>query len=86
VTEADLAAFHAVGWLPGGVLSSTIDLEFLTIDKIVIVYFESHLMAGLGLPPSKFLVSILNFLRCELVHIKPNAITALNCFNMLCKC
>jgi hypothetical protein len=29
VIAADLAAYHAAGWLPGGVLSSTIDLEFL---------------------------------------------------------
>jgi hypothetical protein len=86
VTEVDVAAYHATGWLPGGVISSASDLEFLTIDQIVIVYFESHLIIGLGLPPSKFLVSILNFLRCELVHLNPNAIVALNCFSMLCEC
>jgi hypothetical protein len=86
VTEADLAAYHAAGWLPGGVLSSTTDMEFPTISKTIIICFVSHLMAGLGLPPSKFLVSILNFLRCELVHMNPNFITTLNCFSMLCKC
>jgi hypothetical protein len=83
VTEADLAAYHAISWLPSGVLSSTIGLEFPTIDKTIIVYFESHLMSRLGLPPRKFLVSILNHLRCELVHLNPNAIAALNCFSIL---
>jgi hypothetical protein len=47
---------------------------------------ESHLMCGLGLPPSKFLVSILNYLGCELVHLNPNAIATLNYFSMLCEC
>jgi hypothetical protein len=56
------------------------------VDNTPIIYFESHLIAGLGLPPSKFLVSILNFLRCELVHLNPNAIIALNYFTMLCEC
>jgi hypothetical protein len=40
----------------------------------------------LGLPQSKFLISILNYLRCELVHLNPNVITALSCFNMMCEC
>jgi hypothetical protein len=86
VTEVDLAACHTVDWLPGRVLSSTTDLEFPMIDKTIIVCFESHLMAGLGLPPSKFLVSILNYLRCELVHLNPNAIAVLSYFSMLCEC
>jgi hypothetical protein len=86
VTEADLAAYHDIGWLPGGVLSSTTDLEFSMIDKTIIACFEFDLMAGLGLPPSKFLILILNYLRCELVHLNPNAITTLNCFSMMCEC
>jgi hypothetical protein len=86
VIEADLAAYHAISWLPGGVLSSTTNLKFPTIDKIVIVCFEFHLMAGLGLPPSKIFVSILKYLGCELVNLNPNAITALSCFRMLCEC
>jgi hypothetical protein len=53
-------------------------VEVLTVDNSTIVCFECHLIAGLGLPPSKFLVSILNFLGCELVHLNPNAITALS--------
>jgi hypothetical protein len=86
VTEADRAAYHAVGWLSGGVVSSISDLEFPTVDNTTIVCFECHLIAGLGLPPSKFLVSILNFLRCELVHLNPNTINVLSCFAMLCEC
>jgi hypothetical protein len=85
VTEAYLAAYHIIGWLLGGVLSSTTDLEFPVIDKTIIICFESNLVAGLGLPPSKFLVSILNYLRCELVHLNPNTIIALSCFSILCE-
>jgi hypothetical protein len=55
------------------------------VDNTTIVYFESHLIVGLGLPPSKFL-SILNFLRCELVLLNLNAIAKLVCFTMLHEC
>jgi hypothetical protein len=86
MTKADDAANHATCWLPGGVEFSISDLEFPTVDNSTVVYFESHLIAGLGLPPSKFLVSILNFLRCELIHLNPNAIAVLSYFTTLCKC
>jgi hypothetical protein len=86
VTDAYLVAYHAAGWQPGGVISSSSELEFSMVDKTTIVCFESHLIVGLGLPISKFLVSILNFLKCELVHLSPNAITTLSCFIMICEC
>jgi hypothetical protein len=85
VTEANGSAYHTVGWLLGGVESFIPDLEFFTVDNTTIVYFESHLVARLDLPPSKFLISIMNFLRCELVHLNLNVITALSCFTMLCE-
>jgi hypothetical protein len=85
VTEADCAAYHATGWLLGGVVSIS-DMEFPTVDNTTIVCFESHLIAGIGLPPSKFLVCIPKFLRCELVHLNLNAIAALIYFTMLCEC
>jgi hypothetical protein len=86
VIEADRAAYHATSWLLGGVESSISDLEFPMVDNNTIVCFKSHLIDGPSLPLSKFLVSILNFLRCELVHLNPNAIAVLNYFTMLCKC
>jgi hypothetical protein len=55
VIEVDLAAYHATGWLPGGVLFSTSDLEFPAIDKTIIVCFKSHLIAGLAFPQANFL-------------------------------
>jgi hypothetical protein len=86
ITEAGLSAYHISDWLPGGMLSSTTNLEFPTINKTNIVCCESHLMVGLGLPLGKFLVSILNYLRCELVHLNLNAIIAHSYFSMLCEC
>jgi hypothetical protein len=74
VTDKDITAYHAANWLPGVLLCTNI------------ACFESHLMCGLGLPPSKFLVSILNYIGCELVYLHPNAIFALSCFSMLCEC
>jgi hypothetical protein len=43
-------------------------------------------MCGLHHPLSKFLVSMLNYIGCELVHLHLNAILALSCFSMLCEC
>jgi hypothetical protein len=71
VTEADRFTYHFAGWLPGGLESFIPDLEFPTIDNTTVICFESHLIVGLSLPPSKFLISILNFLMCELVRAGP---------------
>jgi hypothetical protein len=57
-----------------------------TIHNSTVVCFVSHFIAGLGPPPSKFLVAIMNYLGCELVHFNLNAIAALSCFIMLCEC
>jgi hypothetical protein len=75
-----------VGWLLGGLESFIPDLEFPMQDNTIVVCFQSHLAAGLGLPPSKFLVSILNFLKCKLVHLNLNVIATLSCFTMLYEC
>jgi hypothetical protein len=56
------------------------------ISGSTILYFESYLIAGLGLPPNKFLAAIVNFLGYDLVHFNPNSIIALSCFIMLCEC
>jgi hypothetical protein len=61
-------------------------VEYLTVDDTTMVCFESHLVAGLGLPPSKFLVAVMSHLGCELFHFNSNAIAALSYFMMLCKC
>jgi hypothetical protein len=86
ITEADHQAYHSAGWLTGGLESLVSEVDVPIVDGSTVVYFECHLVAGLGLPPSKFLVTIMNFLGCELVHFNLNAITALSCFTMLCEC
>jgi hypothetical protein len=86
VDEDDISNFHTAGWLPGDLVCSPTSLEFKTIDRTNIAYFELHLMCSLRLPPSKFLITILNCLGCELIHLHPNAIDALSCFSMLCEC
>jgi hypothetical protein len=79
-------ACHSTDWLIGGLESSVPEVDVPTVDGSTVVCFESHLVAGLSLPPSKFLVDIMNFLGCELVHFNPNAIAALSCFTMMCEC
>jgi hypothetical protein len=86
VTEADRSAYHATNWLGGRLVSLVPTVEVPTVDNTIVVCFESHLVAGLGLNPSKFLVAITNFLGCELVHLNLNAIAAPSWFIMMCEC
>jgi hypothetical protein len=54
ITNMDITVYHDAGWLLGVLLCSTTSLDFPTIDRTNTVYFESHMMCGSGLPPSKF--------------------------------
>jgi hypothetical protein len=85
MTDKDITNFHDIDWLPGGLLCTPTTLEFPIMDRANIVCFELHLMCGLGHPLNKFLVDVLNYLGCELVHLHLNAIITLSCFNMLCE-
>jgi hypothetical protein len=67
VSEEELQAYHSHGWLTGNMLSSIPKVEVPAITSSIVLCFESHLLAGLGLPPSKFLVAIMNYLDCSLV-------------------
>jgi hypothetical protein len=64
VSEEELQAYHRRGWLTGNVLSSIPEVDVPTIHDSSVLCFESHLLAGLGLPPSKFLAAIMNYLGC----------------------
>jgi hypothetical protein len=86
VTDTECQGYHDLGWLTGNLLSSIPKVDVPTVDGSVVFYFESHLVARLGLPLSKFLVSIMNFLSCSLIHFNPNALTTLCSFTMLCEC
>jgi hypothetical protein len=86
VTEDDRRAYHDRGWLIGNLVSFIPEVDVPTVEGSTILCFESQLAAGIGLPPSKFLSSIMNYLGCSLVHLNTNAILALSSFVMLCKC
>jgi hypothetical protein len=86
VTDAKCQGYHDLGWLIGNLLSSIPEVDFPTVDGSIVLCFESHLNARLGLPHSKFLVSIMNFLGCSLIHFNPNALAAFSSFAMLCEC
>jgi hypothetical protein len=85
VSEANHQSYHDFGWLTGNLISSIHEVYVPTTHGSTVVCFESHLVAGLGHPPSKFLVAIMNFLGCEMVHFNPNAIATLSCFTKLCE-
>jgi hypothetical protein len=86
VMDSERQGYHDLGWLTGNLLSSIPEVDVPTVDGSFMLCFESHLIAGLGLPPGKFLVSIMNFLACSLIHFNPNALAALSSFTMLCEC
>jgi hypothetical protein len=86
VTEDDRRAYHDHGWLTSNLVSFIPEVDVPIIEGSNIIFFESQLAAGVGLPPSKFLSSIMNYLGCSLVHLNSNAVLALNSFVMLCEC
>jgi hypothetical protein len=86
VTEADRKAYHDLGWLSGNLISFIPEVDVPTVEGSTILCFECQLAAGLGLPPSKFLFSVLSYLGCSLVHLNANVVSALSSFAMICEC
>jgi hypothetical protein len=86
VNEDDCRAYHDRGWLTGNLVSFIPEVDVPTVEGSTIIFFESQLAAGMGLPPSKFLSSIMNHLGCSLVHLNTNAVLALSSFVLLCEC
>jgi hypothetical protein len=86
VTEADRKAYHDLGWLSGNLISFIPEVDVPTIEGSTVLCFECQLAAGLGLPPSKFLSSVMSYLGCSLVHLNANVVSALSSFAMLCEC
>jgi hypothetical protein len=64
VTEDDHRVYHDCGWLTGNLVSFIPEVDVPTIEGSTIICFESQLAAGIVLPPSKFLSSIMNYLGC----------------------
>jgi hypothetical protein len=62
VTEDDRRAYHNRGWLTGNLVSFISEVDVPTVEGSTVLFFESQLTAGLGLPPGKFLSSIMNYL------------------------
>jgi hypothetical protein len=62
MTKDDHRAYHDRGWLTGNLVSFILEVDVPTVEGSTILCFESQLAAGIGLPPSKFLSSIMNYL------------------------
>jgi hypothetical protein len=62
VTEDDRRAYHDRGWLTSNLVSFIPEVDVPTIESSTILCFKSQLAAGLGLPSSKFLFSIMKML------------------------
>jgi hypothetical protein len=85
ITEVNRRAYHSFGLLNGGLEPTIPIVEYPIVDGTTVVCFESHLVARLGFPSSKFHIAVMSHLGYEQVHFNPNAITALSCFAMLCE-
>jgi hypothetical protein len=86
VTDGECQAYHERAWLTGNAISFILEVDVLTVEGSTVICFESYLVIRLGLSPSKFLVTIMGYLNCELFHFNPNAISALSTFVILCEC
>jgi hypothetical protein len=86
VTEADHHTYHDLGWLSGNLISFIPEVDVPTVDGSTVLCFECQLAARLGLPPSKFLSSVMSYLGCSLVHLNANVVSALRSFAILCEC
>jgi hypothetical protein len=85
VTEDDRRAYHDRRLLTGNLVSFIPEVDVPTVEGSTIFFFESQLTAGVGLPPSKFFSSIMNYLGCSLVHLNSNIVSALSSFVMMCE-
>jgi hypothetical protein len=86
VTEDDRRVYYDHEWLTGNLVSFIPEVDVPIVEGSTILYFECQLAAGLGLPPGKFLSSIMNYLGCSLVHLNTNVVSAFSSFVMLCEC
>jgi hypothetical protein len=86
VSEDALQAYHNHGCLTSNILSSIPEVDVPTIVGSSVLCFKSHLLTGLGLPPSKFLAAIMNYHGRSLIHFNAIAIAALSNFVMLYEC
>jgi hypothetical protein len=62
ITNDECQAYPERGWLTGNIISSVPEVDIPTTEDSTVVCFESHLVARLGHPPSKFLVTIMGYL------------------------
>jgi hypothetical protein len=67
-------------------LSIIPEVDVPTVHGSTVLFFESHLLARLGLPTNKFLAAIMNYLGCSLVHFNANDNATLSSFTMLYEC
>jgi hypothetical protein len=60
VTDAERQSYHDFGWLASNLISTILEVDVPTVSGFTILCFESYLIAGMGLLPSKFLAAIMN--------------------------
>ncbi|TVU30424.1 hypothetical protein EJB05_22048, partial [Eragrostis curvula] len=87
IDEAFIQVLRKTGWISDLVITKENkgDMCF-SFDTTEISVFESHMICGFNLPPSKFLERVCKFYKIELIHLKPQAVALLSLFSTLCEC
>jgi hypothetical protein len=78
ISEQQLQAFHNRGWLTANVISTIPEVDVPTVYGLTILCFMSYLLVRLGLLPSKFFATTMNYLDCSLVHFNANVLAVLS--------
>ncbi|TVU25399.1 hypothetical protein EJB05_27894, partial [Eragrostis curvula] len=81
IDEDYIKELRDLGWISDFVVTKeNKGAMCFSFDTTEIPVFESHLICGFNLPPSKFLE------RHRALHLKPQAIALLSIFSTLCEC
>ncbi|TVU18609.1 hypothetical protein EJB05_34716, partial [Eragrostis curvula] len=87
LTEEYIAELRRAGWISAFVTTrENTGSECFSFNTTEIPVFESHFICGFNLPPSHFLERVCKYYKIELIHLKPQAITLLSIFSILCEC
>ncbi|TVU36168.1 hypothetical protein EJB05_18087, partial [Eragrostis curvula] len=87
IDEKYILELRKTGWISDFIITKENkgDMCF-SFDTTEIPVFESHMICGFNLPPSKFLERVCKFYKIELIHLKSQVVSLLSLFSTLCEC
>ena len=87
MTQKRMNRLYDRGIIPEFVISEILELkDYDGPSDGQLAVFESHILCGFYVPTLKFLISVCQAYKIELVRLKPSAVASLSIFVMLCEC